>query len=460
MFEEFVPKLKIGTIKPLSVIDLSCYEFYRLAPPGVLLIMIGAGLGKFSKDDVERVFAPIDSYMDQLVERGADLVMQSGVPLPLLLGVEDHDRLIDRMAKRSGKPATSSVLGVVAAAKRLGLRRIAVANKWSEPMNRRSATLRAAGPDHVAPPPGSGAGPVRRSRTTTACSSPMSWARCAHLSNADGLYIGGGSRLSEPVCQALEREFGKPAISNASAMVWDTLTRLGAWAPIPGGAPLGLVANAPDVASCTSVVAHGPGFPQRSPPSLLTTACGGLRSAPDCRTRRPSFISYIAHRRLDGRRSPLQTHSGHAKWSNPNVTDTGPYPHSAMLGRAAGAPPRRPVVRLPSKRVHPAFSAPVSTWPPAAPLLDDIATVLDDVAMTKIATKKTIGVLGDDLALNAHRVAGVDPRREPGGVAKGSCSTRRSGAGRAAAERLRALAAIPLMIIGGAFLCFEVEKLA
>jgi len=51
---------------------------------------------------------------------------------------------------------------------------------------------------------------------------------------ADGLYIGGGSWLSEPVCQALERDFGKPAISNSSAMVWDTLSRLGHWKPIPG----------------------------------------------------------------------------------------------------------------------------------------------------------------------------------------------------------------------------------
>ena len=49
-----------------------------------------------------------------------------------------------------------------------------------------------------------------------------------------GLYIGGGSWLSEPVCQALEREFGRPAISNQSAMIWDTLTRLRAWQPIPG----------------------------------------------------------------------------------------------------------------------------------------------------------------------------------------------------------------------------------
>jgi hypothetical protein len=63
MFEEFVPDVKIGALKPLSVIDLSAYEFYRLAPPGVMLVMIGVGLGKFSKEDVERVFAPIDGYV-------------------------------------------------------------------------------------------------------------------------------------------------------------------------------------------------------------------------------------------------------------------------------------------------------------------------------------------------------------------------------------------------------------
>ena len=46
-------------------------------------------------------------------------------------------------------------------------------------------------------------------------------------------------------------------------------------------------------------------------------------------------------------------------------------------------------------------------------LIDDIASVLDDVAlMTKLATKKTAGVLGDDLALNAQQVTGVDPDRE------------------------------------------------
>ena len=87
MFEQFVPKLKIGALKPLPVIDNSAYEFYRLAPPGVMLVMVAVGLAKFSKEDVERVFAPIDALVDQLMEREVDLIMQSGVPLPLLLGM-------------------------------------------------------------------------------------------------------------------------------------------------------------------------------------------------------------------------------------------------------------------------------------------------------------------------------------------------------------------------------------
>ena len=57
-------------------------------------------------------------------------------------------------------------------------------------------------------------------------------------------------------------------------------------------------------------------------------------------------------------------------------------------------------------------------------LLDDITTVLDDVSvMTKIAAKKTAGVLGDDLALNTQQVAGVQAERElpvVWAVAKGS----------------------------------------
>jgi uncharacterized protein len=98
-------------------------------------------------------------------------------------------------------------------------------------------------------------------------------------------------------------------------------------------------------------------------------------------------------------------------------------------------------------------------------LLDDIASVLDDVAtMTKVAAKKTSGVLGDDLALNAQQVAGVNADRElpvVWAVAKGSALNKAILVPAALAISTFVPWAIAwLLIAGGLFLCFEgVEKL-
>jgi hypothetical protein len=93
-------------------------------------------------------------------------------------------------------------------------------------------------------------------------------------------------------------------------------------------------------------------------------------------------------------------------------------------------------------------------------LLDDITSILDDVAtMTKVATQKTAGVLGDDLALNAQQVTGVRADRElpvVWAVARGSLVNK------AILVPLALLlstfapwAVTPLMILGGLFLCYE-----
>ncbi|AZC23467.1 MULTISPECIES: DUF808 domain-containing protein [Pseudomonas] len=99
-------------------------------------------------------------------------------------------------------------------------------------------------------------------------------------------------------------------------------------------------------------------------------------------------------------------------------------------------------------------------------LIDDIAAVLDDVAlMSKMAAKKTAGVLGDDLALNAQQVSGVRAEREipvVWAVAKGSFRNKLILV--PAALAISALApwlVTPLLMLGGAYLCFEgFEKLA
>ena len=99
-------------------------------------------------------------------------------------------------------------------------------------------------------------------------------------------------------------------------------------------------------------------------------------------------------------------------------------------------------------------------------LIDDIATILDDVSvMTKVAAKKTAGVLGDDLALNAQQVTGVNADRElpvVWAVARGSLRNKLILVPAALAiSAFIPWAVTPLLMLGGLFLCFEgFEKLA
>ena len=99
-------------------------------------------------------------------------------------------------------------------------------------------------------------------------------------------------------------------------------------------------------------------------------------------------------------------------------------------------------------------------------LIDDVASVLDDVAvLSKVAAKKTAGVLGDDLALNAQQVSGVKADRElpvVWAVAKGSFVNKLILVPAALAiSAFVPWAVTPLLMVGGAFLCYEgFEKLA
>ena len=99
-------------------------------------------------------------------------------------------------------------------------------------------------------------------------------------------------------------------------------------------------------------------------------------------------------------------------------------------------------------------------------LIDDIATILDDVALlSKVAAKKTAGVLGDDLALNAQQVSGVKADRElpvVWAVARGSFINKAILVPAALAiSAFAPWAVTPLLMVGGAYLCFEgFEKLS
>ena len=238
MFVDELPTKKVGYLSPRHVVENQAYEFYRLAPPGVILVIVPCGLEQFTAEDVERVTKPLDRMLDMLVDRDVDLITQTGVPLPLLIGVEAHDALVRHIADYTGIPATSQLLNVIAALKHLGLKNILVANKWTDKMNETLGAFLAREGISIAGVYNKSLTPSEFSKISTKDSAQLAYdlglQGFKDHPEADGLYIGGGSWLSQPVCDQLEAEVGKPVVCNLGAMVWNTLHHVGAWRSIPG----------------------------------------------------------------------------------------------------------------------------------------------------------------------------------------------------------------------------------
>jgi len=236
--DEYLPLRKIGHLSPLPVIDNSPYEFYKLAPERVMMVSVPVGLSEFSAADVERVFEPIEALTRSLVERGVDVVIQGGVPLPLLIGQQALARVLERIERAGNTPATSTVLCVVEAARGLGLQRVAVANKWSEAMNATLAGFFAAGGIEVVGSSARAMAPAEFQKMRSVDGIELAYALGkaaleAHP-EADGLYIGGGAWLVMPATLRLEEEFGKPVINNQTSVIWDVCRKLDCWQPRPG----------------------------------------------------------------------------------------------------------------------------------------------------------------------------------------------------------------------------------
>lgn len=230
---DYIPSHKIGHLAPLAVIDSYPYEFYRLAPSGVLLVSIGVGLEVFSAEDVERVYEPLERLTGELMARDVGVVVQGGVPLPLLIGPAALEQVLERIRAASGVPALATVHCVVETARALGLRNVAAANKWSDAMNASLAGFFGQAGIGLAGASARALAPAEFVRMGARDSADLAYelGRAALDANpaADGLYIGGSAWFSLPAALRLEAEKGVPVIDNKMAVLREACLVLGCW---------------------------------------------------------------------------------------------------------------------------------------------------------------------------------------------------------------------------------------
>jgi len=234
-----LPRYAIGTLSPVGGIDTMPYGMYRLLGPDFIVISVSLALQSFRPEDLDRAVAAIEPQADHLVSRGADLILQSGTPLALSLGPQELARLLSRLRERCGVPVLSSALNAIEAAQALGIRRLAVANKWNDTINRQLAEFFRARDIEVVGLAADSQEPSHFQRADLRAGAELAYhlgrQALERTEKAEALFIGGGAWFAEPAAERLEREFGKPVVTSLNGAVRAILKALDCWQPFPSG---------------------------------------------------------------------------------------------------------------------------------------------------------------------------------------------------------------------------------
>jgi maleate cis-trans isomerase len=223
----FKPILRIGYISPHPLVDTLPYEFYLMAPPGVMMMSASLEIEDYTLDAVERQLAVLDSRISSLMARGAQRVILSGVPIALALGRRRMLATLSELSARWGVPADTDLEAIIAGIQRLGAKKVGLATRWSKSMNDALAHyLSEAGLE-----------------TVSVANSARSMAENAKLDDETGMQLAvdlasqvlddqpateavimpGGRWITIDAVAELEARYGKPVITNYSAGLWAAL---------------------------------------------------------------------------------------------------------------------------------------------------------------------------------------------------------------------------------------------
>jgi maleate cis-trans isomerase len=233
------PRYAVGVLSPVAGADTMPYGLYRLLGPDFIVISTSLALQSFKPDDIERAVAAIDDGLTHLVSRGANVILQSGTPLAISLGPQGLQQLVARLRDKCGLPVLSSALNAVAAAQAIGARKLVVANKWSERLNRQLADFLAHWDIALIASAADSQEPLAFQSADLREGAELAYRlgrdAIEREPTADALFIGGGAWLVEPAAERLERETGKPVITHLNGAVRALLKELGCWRPFPKG---------------------------------------------------------------------------------------------------------------------------------------------------------------------------------------------------------------------------------
>jgi maleate cis-trans isomerase len=129
------PWYQLGYIIPHIYTDMDAYQFYRVAPEGMMLVTTGFDLAGHSLEAVEREMQTFWRCVDTLAKKKVDRIALSGVPVASVLGRKRMREILAQARERSGIPCDTDFEAHIAALQHFGATRIALATRWPESTN-------------------------------------------------------------------------------------------------------------------------------------------------------------------------------------------------------------------------------------------------------------------------------------------------------------------------------------
>ena len=221
------PWFQLGYIIPHLYTDLDAYQFYRVAPEGMMLVTTGLNLKEYSLAAVEAELPTLWQRFDLMTKKKVDRISLSGVPVASALGRTRMREILEEAQARTGLPCDTDLEAHIATLQHFGATKIAMATRWPEAVN--TALIRylaEAGVEVIA----------CRSRARSLQQNKESSAAADHMlaldlgdevlreaPDAQALLMPGGLWFAIHAVPLLEAKFGKPVLLNILSTTWAAL---------------------------------------------------------------------------------------------------------------------------------------------------------------------------------------------------------------------------------------------
>ena len=229
------PWYQLGYIIPHLQTDMDAYQFYRVAPEGMMLVTTGLNLQGHSLDAVERELPAFWRAVDLLAKKKVDRIALSGVPVATYLGRKRMLEILAEAEQRSGIACDTDLEAHIAALKHLGATRIALATRWHEPTNTAlTRYLNEAGIEVIALA-ARGSTLEQHKSADPAADHQLALDLAAQAMRdapdtqrrAEAIMMPGGLWHAMHAVPLIDAQYGKPAILNILATTWAALHAAG-----------------------------------------------------------------------------------------------------------------------------------------------------------------------------------------------------------------------------------------